>query len=155
MFLKILKNSQACSFIKKETLELVLSFEFSKIFTNTYLEEHLWTSVSGFTLENHVEIESQIFTALTCLVYINIPVDSSVFFFFHDFLYIFVLFLMKINFERENYMENFGLFQNIVWILRLRQQIWSYGICRLKLSTYCVVLTTSKTDYNIRISKSD
>ena len=62
MFLEILQYSQentyatvsfliklqaaACNFIKKETLEQVFSFEFSKISKNTFFTEHLWTTAS-------------------------------------------------------------------------------------------------------------
>ena len=55
-----------------------------------YFEEHLGKTASGCRLENHVEIEQQRFTALTCLVYINIPVGSSFIIFFtvfHTYLF--------------------------------------------------------------------
>ena len=39
---------QACNFIKKETLAQVFSCEFYEIFKNTYFEEHLRTTASGF-----------------------------------------------------------------------------------------------------------
>ena len=37
---KTATGSQACSFIKKETLAQVFFCEFCKIFNNTYFEEH-------------------------------------------------------------------------------------------------------------------
>ena len=46
-------------------------------------------------------------------------------------------------------------FKEREWIFRLHRQIWSCGICRLKFSTYWVKLTTAKTGYNIRKSKSE
>ena len=60
---------KARNFIKKETLAQVFSCEFCKIFKKTYFDEHLWTTVSGWRLKNHVEIEPQTFTAfnLFCL----------------------------------------------------------------------------------------
>ena len=62
LFLKISQNSQentcarvsflinckseACNFIRKETLALMFSGEFCEIFKNTYFEEHLQTTAS-------------------------------------------------------------------------------------------------------------
>ena len=62
VFLKILENSQqsacaraffliklqaeTCNFIKNETLTQVSSYEFCKIFENTFFKEHLWTTTS-------------------------------------------------------------------------------------------------------------
>ena len=37
---------EACNFIKKETLALVLSCEFYEISKNTLFTEHLWTTAS-------------------------------------------------------------------------------------------------------------
>ena len=39
----------ACNFIKKETLAQVFSCEFCEISKNTFLTEHLWTTVSAIT----------------------------------------------------------------------------------------------------------
>ena len=36
---------EACNFIKKETLAQVFSCEFYEISKNTFLAEHLWTTV--------------------------------------------------------------------------------------------------------------
>ena len=44
------KESQACNFIKKDTLSQVLSCEFCKIFKNTFFTEHLWITASDFNL---------------------------------------------------------------------------------------------------------
>ena len=41
-------SASACNFIKKETLVQVFSCEFCEIFKNTYFEEHLRTTASGF-----------------------------------------------------------------------------------------------------------
>ena len=82
---------------------------------------------------NYIEIEQQKFTACN---YINISVAS----FFPSFIYDFFIDIC-FDFEETNYMEklygeilkyNFKE-QNIIF--RLRQQIWSCGICRLKSST--------------------
>ena len=37
---------KTCSFIKKETLAQVFSYEFCEIFKNTFFAEHLWTTAS-------------------------------------------------------------------------------------------------------------
>ena len=42
----IQKQPEACNFIKKETLTLVFSCEFSEISKNTFFTEHLWTNAS-------------------------------------------------------------------------------------------------------------
>ena len=56
-------------------------------------------------------------------------------------------------------MENFGRFLNITskseTDFKLRRQIWSCGLCRLKFYTYWVKLTMAKTGCNIQNSKSD
>ena len=39
-------RSEACNFIKKETLAQVFSFEFYEIFKNTFFTEHLWTTAA-------------------------------------------------------------------------------------------------------------
>ena len=68
------------------------------------------------------------------------------------------------GFEETNYMEKlYGELHPILkykfkeqnLIFRLRQQIWSCGICRLKSSTSQVILKTIKRNYNIRNKKSD
>ena len=48
-------------------------------------------------------------------------------------------------------------FEEHLWtnLNRLRRQIWSCGIWRLKFSTYWVILTMTKIGYNIRNSKFD
>ena len=54
MFLEILQNSQACNFIKKETLAQVFSYEFCEISNNIFFTEHLWetTAKTGKTFSN-------------------------------------------------------------------------------------------------------
>ena len=54
MFLEILQNSQACNFIKKETLAQVFSYEFCEISNNIFFTEHLWATASktGKTFSN-------------------------------------------------------------------------------------------------------
>ena len=60
MFLEILQNPQetpvpeslfsesdACNFIKKETLAQVFACEFCEIYKNTFFAEHLWATASG------------------------------------------------------------------------------------------------------------
>ena len=47
---------------------------------------------------------------LPCLVYINISVGSSFFFFYLRFLYAYLFWFLKLNLQTENYMENFGRF---------------------------------------------
>ena len=41
-----MKLGEACNFIKKETLALVLSCQFREIFRNTFFTEHLRVTVS-------------------------------------------------------------------------------------------------------------
>ena len=40
------EHSEACNFIKKETLVQVFSCEFSEIFKNIFFTERLWTTNS-------------------------------------------------------------------------------------------------------------
>ena len=47
---------------------------------------------------------------LPYLVYINISVGSSFFFFYLRFLYTYLFWLLKLNLQTENYMDNFGRF---------------------------------------------
>ena len=47
---------------------------------------------------------------LPCLVYINISVGSSFFFFYLRFLYAYLFWFLKLILQKENYMENFGRF---------------------------------------------
>ena len=42
--------SEACNFIKKETLAQVFSREFCEISMNTFFTEHLWTTASSIYL---------------------------------------------------------------------------------------------------------
>ena len=44
-------ESQACNFIKKETLAQVLSCEFCEISKNTFFTEQLWTAASELVPE--------------------------------------------------------------------------------------------------------
>ena len=44
--LKLMKNPEACNFIKKESLAQVFSCEFCKISKNTFFAEHLSTTAS-------------------------------------------------------------------------------------------------------------
>ena len=83
---------------------------------------------------------------LTCLVYINISAAS----FFPSFIY---GILIDICFGFEETKLTKGKlcrelrpvlkynFKKRDWIFRLRRQIWSCGICRLKFPTYWVILT--------------
>ena len=43
----IQKKPEVCSFIKKETLAQVFSYEFCEISKNTSFTEHLWTTASA------------------------------------------------------------------------------------------------------------
>ena len=43
----------------------VFSYEFYKTFKNTYFEEHLWTTASGYMLEKHKKIEPRRFATFT------------------------------------------------------------------------------------------
>ena len=45
-----MQESEACNFIKKETLAQVFSCEFCEIFKNTFFTEHLWTTASVNTI---------------------------------------------------------------------------------------------------------
>ena len=59
VFLKILQNlqentqTQACNFIKKETMVLVFSYEFCEIFKNTFFTEHLRATASMWIIPDH------------------------------------------------------------------------------------------------------
>ena len=44
---------EACSFIKKETLAQVFSYEFRKISKNTFFTEHLWATTVEFIKQYH------------------------------------------------------------------------------------------------------
>ena len=46
MFLEISQNSQACNFMKKESLAQVFFCGFCEISKNTFFTEHLWTAAS-------------------------------------------------------------------------------------------------------------
>ena len=96
----------------------------------------------------------------TCLVYINTSVAS----FFPSFIYDSFMHIC-FGFDQTK-LTNGKLYRALWpvlkyyikerdWIFRLRRQIWSCGICRLKFSTYWVILTMTKTGYNIWKSKSD
>ena len=97
---------------------------------------------------------------LTCLIYINISEDSSFSFFFYIFL---IHICFGFNETKLTKGKLYGELRPVVkwnfkerdWIFRLRRQIWPCEICRLKFSTYCVILTMTKTSYNIRNNKSD
>ena len=41
-------ESEACNFIKKETLVQMFTCEFCETFKNTFFTEHLWTTASVF-----------------------------------------------------------------------------------------------------------
>ena len=43
--------SEACNFIKKETLAQLFSCEFCEISKNTFFTEHLWTTASEYFLQ--------------------------------------------------------------------------------------------------------
>ena len=45
--------SEACNFIKKETLAQVFSYESWEISKNTFFTEHLWATASVFDLSFH------------------------------------------------------------------------------------------------------
>ena len=107
-----------------------------------------------FCKSNHIEL-----LLLTSLVYINVSVSSSFFFFY-------LRFLCKYLFGFETKLANGKLHEELWpvlkdnlkerdWISRLLRQVWSCGICRLKFCTYWAILTITKADYNIRNSNSD
>ena len=50
MFLEISQNSQACNFIKKETLAQVFYCEFCEISKKIFFTEHLWVIASVPTI---------------------------------------------------------------------------------------------------------
>ena len=50
VFLEISQISQACNFMKKETLEQVFFCDFCEISKNTFFTEHLWTTASGYRI---------------------------------------------------------------------------------------------------------
>ena len=140
----------------------MFSCEICKFFKNTYFKDYPWTTASGCRIDNHVEIELQRrdLLSLTSLVHINISV-ARIFPFNYLGFFIDICF----RFEETNltkgkvYRELLPVlkynFKERDWIFRLRRQIWSCGICRLKFSTYWVILTMTKTGYNIRNSKYD
>ena len=43
-------QAEACDFIKKDTLATMFSCEFCEIFQNTFITEHLWTTLSRFRI---------------------------------------------------------------------------------------------------------
>ena len=45
-YAKVSFQSEACNFIKKESLAHVFSREFCEIYKNIFLSEHLWTTAS-------------------------------------------------------------------------------------------------------------
>ena len=128
--------------------------------TNTYFEEHHWTTASSSTLENHVKFESQRFTIfdLFCLYYISVAGSFS-FIYLRFFLSIFVLVLRKLTYKgkiiwRTSAGSKYN-FKERNWMFRLRRKMWSSEFCRLKFSTYCVILTVTKTGCKISNSKPD
>ena len=55
MFLEISQNSQKNTFIKKETLAQVFSYEFCEISKNIFFTEHLWTTASEIPIKDNTE----------------------------------------------------------------------------------------------------
>ena len=51
-FVKFTGKSQSCSFIRKDTLAQVFSYEFYEMFKNTFFTEHLQMSASFLFLRN-------------------------------------------------------------------------------------------------------
>ena len=49
----LFNRSEACNFVKKETLGQVFSYEFCEISKNTFFTEHLWATASVFDLSFH------------------------------------------------------------------------------------------------------
>ena len=52
---KFRKISEACNFIKKQTLAQTFSFEFCKIFKNAFFTEHLWAIASDVVYQPEKE----------------------------------------------------------------------------------------------------
>ena len=78
--------------LPRVSLVQMFSYEFSKTFKNTCFEEYLWTTASGWRLENPVEVEQQGFYYFY-LVLFTLASLQVVFFLllFTNFLCIFVL----------------------------------------------------------------
>ena len=120
-------------------------------------EECLWVHLYSVEMQAGEQRRNWDSLLLACLVYINISVGSSFLSFTYDF-FIHICF----GFEKTKltkgkiYGELWPLlkynFKEGKWIFRLRRRIWLCGICRLKFSAYWVILTTTKTGYNIRKS---
>ena len=91
---------------------------------------------------------------LPCYVYINISVASYFFFFYSRFFFVNICFGSETKLANGKLHEELRPVLKCNWIFSLPRQLWSCGICRLKFCTYRVILTMTKTGYNIRNSKS-
>ena len=154
MFFKV---AVICNFLKKETWCRCFSVNFSKILAASILKnicERLLLVAGWRTTQKLSRIDLPL---LTCLVYINISIATSFPSFIYDFVIHFCLGFVKTKLTKVKLHKELQpvLKYNFKERDRQRRQIWSCEICRLKFSTYWVILKLTKTGYNIRNSKSD